>query len=397
MKTNFVTTAVLIFATILTTHAQDIVLGDFEDGLGEWETWEAPLSTEVNPDDTGINTSDSVALLDQSNETWSGMSLWLGADYIQSNHVTVKVDVYSVDSTNNIKLQMDNPVDSEEEMIEMYKTIDADTWTSLEFDISAETYKNYQQIALQAGAQTLVYFDNITLVEGETVSGGDEVMIEDFETPSSTSWTTWEDGTYGFEENIYKSGINTSDSVAYIDQSTTGEWSGSLVNWDGSSYTVRSHHVKLIVDVYPVDSSATVKLHMDNSVSEATNVEQYVNDVPANTWTAVEFNTSDLEAYDYQQIGFQTDGGMVYFDNLRVVLAEGTPIDATVTQDLELRVTNETITLLNVETIETVSIVSISGTVCMQENTATINISSLKKGMYIIVLNNGEATAQFIK
>jgi hypothetical protein len=136
---------------------------------------------------------------------------------------------------------------------------------------------------------------------------------------------------------------------------------------------------------------------MDNSVSDAANVEQYANDVPANTWTAVEFNTSELEAYDYQQIAFQTDGGLVYFDNLRVVLAEGTSINATATQDLELRVTNETVTLLNVETIETVSIISISGTVCIQKNTATIDINSLPQGIYIVVLNNGEATAQFVK
>jgi hypothetical protein len=394
MKTK-IFTLVLFCATIFTTQAQDIVLGDFEDGLGDWTTWGAPLSAETNPDKTGSNTSDFVALLDQSDETWSGMALWLGENFIQSNHVSIKVDVYSVDSTNNIKLQIDNPVDTEQEMIEMYKTINANTWTSLEFDISAETYKNYQQIALQAGAQTLVYFDNVTITEGTSVSGGDEVMIEDFETPSSTSWNTWKEGTYGFEENTDKSGINTSDSVAYINQSA--EWDGSLVKWDGNSYTVRSHHEKLIVDVYPVDSSATVKLHMDNSVSDAANVEQYANDVPANTWTAVEFNTSELEAYDYQQIAFQTDGGLVYFDNLRVVLAEGTSINATATQDLELRVTNETVTLLNVETIETVSIISISGTVCIQKNTATIDINSLPQGIYIVVLNNGEATAQFVK
>jgi hypothetical protein len=387
----------LFCATILTTQAENVVIDDFENGLGNWVTWGAPLSTVVNPSKTSVNTSDSVALLDQSSETWSGMALWLGADYVQSNHISVKVDVYSADSTNNIKLQMDNPVDTEQAMIEMYKTIAANTWVTLEFDISAEAYKNYQQIAFQAGAETLVYFDNITLIEGETVSGGDEVMVEEFETPSSTTWSTWNTGTYGFEENIDKSGINTSDSVAYIDQSSAGEWGGSLVKWDGSSYTVRSQHVKLIVDVYSVDSTATVKLHMDNSVSGATNVEQYFNDVPANTWTAVEFNTADLEAYDYQQIAFQTDGGMVYFDNLRVVLAEGTPINSVPEQNLQLNVTQETVTLLNVETIQTVSIVNIAGVVCAHGSKATIDISSLPQGMYIVVLNNGEETAQFIK
>jgi hypothetical protein len=147
---------------VFSIRAQDLLIGDFENGIGGWTTWGAPLSTESNPDMVG-NTSTTVALLNQTAAAWSGMVLWNDPSIITVAFEKISLDVYIENTGGKIKLQLDNSA-SGAANFESEVTVLANTWTTVEFNISAITAHDYKQIAFQSDVADMIYFDNIKLI-----------------------------------------------------------------------------------------------------------------------------------------------------------------------------------------------------------------------------------------
>lgn len=159
-------------------YSQDYLLvSDFEDGV-VWNSWGAPIDVVENPAPGGINVSDSVLLLDQTDNAWSGAANWNDTPILTADYVKLSVDVYMVDLAGEIKLHMDNPVESGAANFEGFVAVaNANEWARIEFDLTDIEATDYKQIAFQSGVATPIYFDNVyLLIDGASVpgSGGEE-------------------------------------------------------------------------------------------------------------------------------------------------------------------------------------------------------------------------------
>ncbi|MDA3929770.1 MAG: hypothetical protein PF541_12525 [Prolixibacteraceae bacterium] len=138
---------------------EDKVLADFDDGtMQSWNSWGAPISNVANPDPVG-NTSSLVALFDQTGGAWNGFTHWYNTPVLHDIYIALSVDVYIENTDGTLKLQMDNGSSAN---YEGYKDIVADTWTTVEYDLSSAA-KDYQQIAFQGSVAEKIYLDNIVL------------------------------------------------------------------------------------------------------------------------------------------------------------------------------------------------------------------------------------------
>lgn len=162
----------------------------------------------------------------------------------------------------------------------------------------------------------------MSLLFGSTVMFATETVFDDFESNDVSSWSSWQEtATVESADNPSKDDVNGSDKVVKL--TTDGEW-GSLTRWYGEGGFLMSGAEKFSIKVY-ASVATTIKLHADNSVSEADNLEMYV-DVEAGTWTLVEFDLSAIPAIDYQQLVIQPSAdGEFYFDDI-ILHYSATPV-----------------------------------------------------------------------
>lgn len=71
-----------------------------------------------------------------------------------------------------LKLHMDNPLDTDDENIEMYKPIEGNKWNLVKFDVSDLNSLGYKQLAFQPENDGIYYIDNIVIVIKEEEEEG---------------------------------------------------------------------------------------------------------------------------------------------------------------------------------------------------------------------------------
>lgn len=149
------------------------ILNNFEDGaIDNWGSWQesATISVIDNPvSDAGLNASQKVASL-VSTEEWGSFKKWFGdAGFAVKEPSTLSVLIYSSVAT-QIKLQLDNPIISDNDDFEEYKDIIADEWNLVVFDLTTLEDYGYKQIAFQPEHAGTFYFDDITLTNADLTS-----------------------------------------------------------------------------------------------------------------------------------------------------------------------------------------------------------------------------------
>jgi hypothetical protein len=186
-----------ISAALFYARAQEINLGDFEDGvLGSWDSWGAPVGIVVNPAPDGTNSTDSVVLLDQSGGSWNGFRNWSDMPLLEGGYAKISLDVL-LNADGLIQIYMDNTVSSGAANYTHQVTgITAGSWTHIEFDVSDLPAQDYKQIAFQYDKADTVYFDNIVLhvapvkfdvmLTRETF--GDDAYDTNNPVPQATGW-----------------------------------------------------------------------------------------------------------------------------------------------------------------------------------------------------------------
>jgi hypothetical protein len=146
------------------------------------------------------------------------------------------------------------------------------------------------------------------------------VLLGNFENGTLGDWKTW-GAPLSVVDNPSLVG-NNSVKVALLDQSAGG-WSGMAL-WSNTPIQDEST-ISIKVDVY-FSIEGTLKLQMDNSIDGAPNIEKYENNIPANTWTTVEFILPTDQTVDHKQIAFQASiAGLVHIDNIYLVKESQTP------------------------------------------------------------------------
>jgi hypothetical protein len=284
---NTLLIAVIFSAISLGTNAQNMNLGDFENGvLGSWGSFSAPYSIEANPVIDAVNGSDSVALLDQSGGAWNGFRHW-SAPVLSASATAVELDVY-MNQAGLIQIYMDNPVASGAATYTKQVTgIAAKTWTRISFNITDLVAYDYQQIAFQYDKADSVYFDNITLVQDFGV------LIPGFIARETFGTLVYDTGNPVAQPTGYATGYNWYDVTDFTSENghiETGNDSSIRVNTYGNAYTVRGPLVDpsagahaLIVDraAYNGSWDTLVYMGIDLSNSVATSVEFAFGKAPA--------------------------------------------------------------------------------------------------------------------
>lgn len=375
--------------------AQDVNLGDFEDGsVGSWENWGGANTVVDNPyKENMVNTSAKVMKY-VPGDAWQAVKIWKDGGVIEGSYVSLTVDVY-LETAGSVQLYMDNSPSGGATYTKS-KSVAAGQWIKLTFDLSTISPRDYQQLAFQNSIAGTYYFDNITLIEG-TLPGVDpnKTILNNFEDGSVDSWASWQTGaTVSVVDNPAATGINT--TAKSLQLVTNGGWS-SIAKWFGDGGFTSKKPAKLTLMVY-ASVATDLKLQLDNPIVTGTaNVEDYRTITNPNTWTLVEYDLSALAEWGFKQMAFQPkDNGTFYFDEITVFYTETTPVFEQ-TQNQVRIFSNSGVLTISGQEQQNIQIYNATGAKMFEQTAAgsTVNVN-LPKGLYIVVVNN-KATKVIVK
>ncbi|MGC9342885.1 MAG: fasciclin domain-containing protein, partial [Bacteroidales bacterium] len=151
---------------LLQVKAQELSLSDFDSGsLAPFYTWGAPLTIEANPDGTA---EDSVALLDQSANAWSGIAAWFDDGKFFAKIDSITVDVY-LNAAGAIQFYAGNSISGVDNFTQFIGNVPAQTWTTYTFDMADLPAYDFKQFAVQYSIADKIYFDNFKVYGSPTV------------------------------------------------------------------------------------------------------------------------------------------------------------------------------------------------------------------------------------
>ncbi len=285
-----------------------------------------------NPDASGINTSDKVALSAKPSgaETWGGTYLTLGSTIDFSTNTTFKVKVWSPKADAVVKLKVENLNDGN-----IAHEVDATTtlseeWEELSFDFSGiDTNNEYQKVVLffdfgNTGDDSNYYFDDVKLTAAQIPTYS---IFQDLEgiAPEFTVFGN----IAGIEvvSNPDATGENTTSAVAQFTKTSGAEtWAGAY--FEVSSALDFDTYSSISVKTWSPKSGITVKVKLENSDASVT-YEVDATTTVANAWEELVYDFSSADAADYVRVviffdfGNSGDGSVFYFDEFALANEEG--------------------------------------------------------------------------
>ncbi|MDT0647158.1 carbohydrate binding domain-containing protein [Zunongwangia sp. F260] len=224
-----------------------------------------------NPDKEGINTSDKVMMVTQTEgvEGWAGFFFDVTSKIDLSEKQTIKLKVYSPAAGQNINLKLEDSSDGTiSKEVTMTSTV-ADEWEEISFAFSPSDSDKFDRMVLffnfngDKDATTVHYFDDIVLAEG----GSTEEPVSDSEpTSTATDPNVDEDKVISLFSDVYTN--------VTVDTWRT-EWSDATLE----DITVNENNVKKYSDLNfvgietvatPIDASAMSHFHVDIWTANAT-------------------------------------------------------------------------------------------------------------------------------
>ncbi|MBN1950175.1 MAG: T9SS type A sorting domain-containing protein [Bacteroidales bacterium] len=234
MKKNRLLLLTLLMAVLANlanlANAQDTTLAAFDDGVFIWNSWSgAGVDIIANPDYM-FNNTDSVALLDQTGGAWDGFATWKDDSYLSADVVAISVDVYFKNTGGTIQLMCDNSISAGADFTAS-TTVDANTWTTVKFDISGSA-QDYKQIAFQSSVADSLLLDNIVLVAAvpddptNLIAGGNMEYSDPWNFYMNTVDAPHNYGshTFNYTADTCEYGENGSYYVSFWGQSATFLW-----------------------------------------------------------------------------------------------------------------------------------------------------------------------------
>ncbi len=148
-----------------------LMIEDFEGTAPTFTVFGNIADTEVlaNPDQSGVNTTATVAKLTKSSgsETWAGTFFELESALDLENYSKIKVRTWSPKSGITVKLKLENDDVSSEFEVDMTTTT-SNAWEELEYDFSEAPAADYVRVVIffdfgNAGDDSEYYFDELEL------------------------------------------------------------------------------------------------------------------------------------------------------------------------------------------------------------------------------------------
>lgn len=216
------------------------------------------------------------------------------------------------------------------------------------------------------------------------------------------SWTTFENTDnppLEIIENPFKTGINTSNTIAKFTARVDGEPHAgceSLHGTDIGDYKIEATNSTITIMVYKsVKSDVGIKLATSSGWSKG---ELKVANTKINEWEQLtfDFSTVDHEGMTYDQIVVFPDfndrqsDNVIYFDEIYGDVAIASAI--TDLKDIDIKLfpnpANNTLTVQSDESIDNYKIYSFTGELVANEKTTgniiSVNIAQLSNGMYLM-------------
>lgn len=151
-----------------------------------------------------------------------------------------------------------------------------------------------------------------------------ERVFADYENDDSNGAYSWGKGQIDVVNNPVKDAVNSSEKVLKKVYAGTNKWA-AVAYWDATGKIVDSGNKMIEFDIFIPDgnkdiSKIGVYVKFQNSISDADNYTSDEKQLSATgKWHHLAYNITDLEIYDYCQLGIQVDDndfGVFYLDNI---------------------------------------------------------------------------------
>ncbi len=279
----------------------------------------------VNPDQSGINTSDAVLkVTDNGTDAWDALVIDLGRamDLSTKNYLRIKIL-----STRAVPLlaKLEGGTSGAKEVWGAITV--TGIWTEYVFDFSDQAAANHKKIVLffnggqnDGTASDVYYIDDIRFAAYDACAGviPDLSIVNNFECQQNYAVVCCI--TTEIVTNPYKTGINTSASALKVTDNGTDAWD-ALVFDLGAAMNLSTKN-KLKIKIYST-KAVPLLAKLEGGTSGAKEVWGAI--TTANAWTEYTFDFSDQAAANHKKIVLFFNGGasdgtasdIYYIDDLK--------------------------------------------------------------------------------
>ncbi|WP_116108557.1 T9SS type A sorting domain-containing protein [Lewinella sp. IMCC34191] len=271
----------------------------------------------VNPEKTGINTSDSVGRYTDQTGAYHALVIAYDQPIDLSANAQFCIKVWAPE-TGNLLFKLEGYGNTFEVPVQITQT---NQWVEACADFSGAAGTDFSQFVLffNAGVDDaegdVYYIDDIIRMEAP-----EPEAIEDFEDDAKLTWVTTgtNNGTFnGVVDNPDMTGANTSENVGSY---TRGTAQFAFLQADLPEELDLSTEPQLNLDVWAPDGATTVTLQLVSTLDGAVSVEV---PIPATgSWQTLNFNfEANASTTDFSSLRLLFDSGTTgtgtyYFDNL---------------------------------------------------------------------------------
>ncbi|WP_296317144.1 hypothetical protein [Winogradskyella sp. UBA3174] len=294
------------FAGVTTTE----MLQDFEGAQPTFTTFGNIADIEViaNPDQTGVNTTNTVAKLTKSagSEVWAGSFFETPAPFDLAAYGKINVKTWSPVIGAQVKLKLENADASITTEIDLNTTV-ANQWEDLLYDFSTAPIADYTRIVIffdfgNAGDDSVYYYDEIELVNE---NGASSLEFQDFEGDVPTFTVFGNIADVEVIANPDATGANTTTNVARLTKTSGSEvWAGSFYEVDTALDLTA--YANISVKTWSPIAGAQVKLKLENADASITH-EVDLNSTVAGAWETLVYDFSAAPTADYVRV-------VIFFD-----------------------------------------------------------------------------------
>ncbi len=411
MKTFFTFLSIMILS--LGLQAQ-FIYTDFEENQDvSFTGWPNPPVTIINPDASGINTSDSVAEFVRSEEAWAHALCELDGTISFDEGTTFTIKVWAP-IVNEMLFKLESSDGSS--ALENFQTIeDTEEWVEMSFDFPEAESGVYSKIVIffDAGNSTdnTYYFDD---VEGPGYtgggSGGTPVDLPVTFDNEDVDYALTDFG--GNESEIVEDPTDATNMVAQTIKTAEAEtWAGTTVGGtQGFEAPVpfEEDATVMTVAVWSPTADTPVRLKVEDASNAEISVETETTTTVAEAWEVLEFDFSE-EAEGTAEINFDntynkasiffnfgTDGATAgeqtyYWDDM-IFVGETSSYSELALSEVNVypNPAKEYVKISSKISFDKVIMQDVQGRIVKQkaarDKETELNVSDLQKGLYIVNL-----------
>lgn len=379
-----------------------------------------------NPQISGINTSATVMqLVKGTGANWAGSKITMATPINLTTERLFKIKVFSPVAGKRLLLKFEGAGFTFLKLSSPITT--ANVWEELSFDFSADAVNNLNnQIVFifddgtqgDGGPNSTYLFDDVTLSVGPGPILDLPVLPLNFESNTiAYPFTDFAGGATTILTNPYPSGINTSSKVVRMIKNPGQTYAGSVIQMAGPINFSTNKIVKVKVWSPVAGKKLLLKFEGSPTDFDYGAFETDATITKANEWQELTFdynsptlfppvNNNDNKIVFFFDFGTQGDGGpnsTYYFDDVAFSSTLSIPSFAISGVTMYPNPASNQLTLEANSAIQKVSIYNLIGqevlTKTSKNNTTTIEISGLQKGVYSVktTIDDKESASKFIK